>query len=129
MELAQFDLPHLIRSLASARGVVMITLILSPKDKIKDVIQFIESEQKAAENMKSPAHRVVALSSLNSVLDQLKKYTQVPEGGLAIFCGTTNESQTFALALVPFKRPKHMFYKVDTEFHLGEWFYDVCGGG
>lgn len=88
-------LEELVALLGNIRGrhTELVTVMI-PAGFSKDaVVRQLEAEAGTAENIKSKATRTAVVTSLERVVRELRKISQTPANGLAIFCGNVSEKE------------------------------------
>lgn len=97
----------------------MITLYIRPKTAISEINKRLTTEYSAANNIKSHSNRQSVKSAIVSIQQRLKLYSTIPENGLAIFCGDTEEGRTI-LDLNPPQPITKNFYRCGSKFQTDE---------
>jgi len=119
----QWRIKKLIQSLDNARGngTSMISLIIPPKDQVSRVSKMLGDEYGTASNIKSRVNRLSVLSAITSTQQRLKLYSNIPDNGLVIYCGTilTDEGKEKKVSIdfEPFKPINTSLYLCDNKFH------------
>ena len=115
------NLSKVIKSLETARGKSLISLIIPPKDDIIRVSKMMADEYGSAAKVKSRVNRQQAQSAMTSVIQKLKLYKQVPANGLVIYCGTIvtegGQEKTLNLDFEPPRPINTSLYLCDKQFH------------
>lgn len=120
-----YRLKRLVSELSkkSGRGTELVSLYISPGKPVHEAINALRDEWGTASNIKSDTTRTHVQDALVKTMQRLKLYKQVPENGLAIFCGAlpTNGlgSETiFLYEVVPIKPIQNYLYRCDDHFHV-----------
>jgi len=119
-----WKLKKLIKMLDNARGdgTSMISLIVPPKGKISDVSRKLAEEAGTASNIKSRVNRLSVCGAISSLSERLKRYNNIPENGLALYCGTVltvdNKEKKLCIDIEPFKPINTSLYMCDNKFHV-----------
>eukprot|EP00012_Vannella_robusta_P013243 CAMPEP_0206190984 /NCGR_PEP_ID=MMETSP0166-20121206/5079_1 /ASSEMBLY_ACC=CAM_ASM_000260 /TAXON_ID=95228 /ORGANISM="Vannella robusta, Strain DIVA3 518/3/11/1/6" /LENGTH=429 /DNA_ID=CAMNT_0053607175 /DNA_START=62 /DNA_END=1351 /DNA_ORIENTATION=+ len=120
----EWKIKRLIQSLEAARGngTSMISLMIPPKDSVSRSAKLLREEYGTASNIKSRVNRLSVLSAITSVQQKLTLYSQVPENGLVIFCGsvmtTEGKEKQLTIDFEPFKPLSRSLYLCDNKFHV-----------
>jgi len=69
------------------RGTELISVYVPPGRQISDVMARLRNEYAESSNIKSRVTRNHVLWAIESAMNKLKQYRQVPENGLVIFTG------------------------------------------
>jgi peptide chain release factor subunit 1 len=113
-----------VDELAGYRGrhTEMVTVYAAAGSNINQIITQLVSEQSTAMNIKSKNTRKNVIDALEKLIRHLKLYKQIPENGLALFCGNISETEgqpdIQIWAIEPPKPLKIKFYRCDQTFVL-----------
>jgi len=120
-----YRLKRLVSELSkkSGRGTELVSLYIPPGKPIHEALTSLRDEWGTASNIKSDTTRTHVQDALVKTMQRLKLYKQVPENGLAIFCGAlpTNGlgSETiFMYEVLPIKPIQNYLYRCDDHFHV-----------
>ena len=88
-------LEELVALLGNIRGrhTELVTVMIPAGFSKDGVVRQLEWEAGTAENIKSKATRTAVVTSLERVVRELRKISQTPTNGLAIFCGNVSEKE------------------------------------
>ena len=115
-------LEELVALLGNIRGrhTELVTVMIPAGFSKDGVVRQLESEAGTAENIKSKATRTAVVTSLERVVRELRKISQTPTNGLAIFCGNVSEkegAQDIQIWMVEPPKPLNVrLYKCDQIF-------------
>lgn len=128
MDLEQWKVQKLIKDLKSYQGAgtSVITMYIKAGAQIAPERQRLTDEMGTASNIKSRVNRQSVLSAITSTQQMLKKYTQTPANGLAVFCGEVTKDGKTKKVSITFEPPKPLglkFYMCDDHFHVDELNY------
>lgn len=96
----------------------MLTVAITPDGKISHLTKLLSDELTNVSNVKSRSLRLLMLSTITSTIQKLSKYNIVPDNGLILFCGLTDENNRIAIDFTPHKPVRHSLYCYDTKFNL-----------
>src|SRR5574342_1094771 len=83
------------------RGTELISVYVPPGRQISDVMARLRNEYSESSNIKSRVTKNHVLWAIESAMNKLKQYRQVPENGLIIFTGQRSEEHTSELQSPP----------------------------
>jgi len=100
----------------------MVTLVIPPKDDIRNTLVFLGSEYSEAANIKSKATMTSVQSAITSTREKLKLYKHTPPNGLIVFCGMVlmDDNKTekkITLDIEPYKPATSFKYRCEGRFH------------
>jgi peptide chain release factor subunit 1 len=95
----------------------LVSLYMPEGTSIPDVTQQLIDERGTAANIKSKQTGKAVVAALSSILNRIKKIRDVPENGLAIFCGMTESGKVQYWALNPPEPITRKLYVCDSQFH------------
>jgi len=120
-----YRLKRLVSELSkkSGRGTELVSLYIPPGKPIHEAINALRDEWGTASNIKSDTTRTHVQDALVKTMQRLKLYRQVPENGLAIFCGALptdgpGSETIFLYEVVPIKPIQNYLYRCDDHFHV-----------
>ncbi|MCX6741907.1 MAG: hypothetical protein NTX24_01885 [Candidatus Pacearchaeota archaeon] len=117
-------LQELIEELGKYRGrhTELITVYAPQGSNINQIANQIASEQSTAMNIKSKATRTNVIDALERIIRHLKLYKNIPQNGMAIFCGNISEREGQPdLKIWAIETPQPLrvkFYRCDQVFVL-----------
>jgi peptide chain release factor subunit 1 len=120
----EYNLRKELKTLESIRGsgTELITIYVPPDFPISDEIARLRSEYGQASNIKSKTTRLNVQSAIERIIQYLKVYRDVPENGLAVFCGNVSNVQSKSdielYSLLPPQPIKANIYRCDSSFLL-----------
>ena len=107
---------------ARGNGTSMISLILPPKEQVSKAVQMLQEEYGTASNIKSRVNRLSVLSAIVSAKERLKLYKNIPENGLALYCGIIikddGKEKKVNIDIEPYRPINHSLYLCDNKFHV-----------
>lgn len=111
----------LVEFLKVARGKAssMISLIIKPTQQILHIYKLLEDEYNIANNIRSKS-KLYLQSAIKLAQQILKLYTDIPNNGLIIYCGTildNNTEKTLSINFEPYKPITTPLYICDNKFH------------
>ncbi|GMJ07810.1 eukaryotic release factor 1-1 [Hibiscus trionum] len=118
-----WKIKKLIKALESARGngIIMISLILPPRDQISCVTKMLGDEFGTASNIKSRVNRQSVLAAITSAQQRLKLYNKVSPKGLVLYTRTIvtedGKEKKVTIDFEPFKPINASLYLCDNKFH------------
>ena len=118
------ELKELIEELESYRGrhTELITVYAPAGSNINQIASQLVAEQSTAMNIKSKSTRTNVIDALEKIIRHLKIYKNLPENGLALFCGNISEKEgqpdIRIWAVEPPQPMKVKFYRCDQTFVL-----------
>jgi len=122
-DLKKYEFKKILEELKKkrGRGTELISVYIPPDRQISDVVSHLREEHGQASNIKSKSTRTNVQSALESILSRLK-YLEVPENGLAIFCGAIEvgggKSNLETYIVEPPERINSYIYHCDSSFLL-----------
>ena len=123
--LSRFRLKTMLEVLASkeGRGTELVTLYVPPGRQISEVMNMLRQEYGTASNIKSDTTRKNVQDAITRVMSRLKLFKEVPETGLAIFCGAIPQdgpgSERLETYVVIPPEPVGIYlYRCDSRFHI-----------
>lgn len=120
-----WKLKKVVESIASkkGRGTELITLYVPPGKPVSDVTNYLKQEYSTAANIKSATTRKHVMDALTKVIQHLKLFKEIPENGLAVFCGAipagapgTEEMEMYSIS--PPKPINIFLYRCNDNFFL-----------
>ena len=122
--LEKYRLKKVLDSLSSkeGRGTELVSLYIPPGRQISEVISMLKQEWGTASNIKSNTTRKNVQDAIVKVIQRLKLFREVPENGLAIFCGAIPQdgpgSERIETYVIIPPEPVHVYlYRCDSRFH------------
>ncbi len=115
-------LADLVEELENYRGrhTELITVYAPAGSNINQIASQLVSEQSTAQNIKSKTTRNNVIDALEKIIRHLKLYKNIPENGLAIFCGNVSKKEgqpdIKIWAIEPPQILKTKFYRCDQTF-------------
>lgn len=100
----------------------MVSLVIPPKEKIEQVLGFLNNEYSQAANIKSKQTMTSVQNAITSTREKLKLYKNTPANGLIIFCGQilmddNKTEKKLTLDIEPFKATQNFMYRCENKFH------------
>jgi peptide chain release factor subunit 1 len=125
MEQAEkIKLRALVEELENYKGrhTELITVYAPAGSNINQLASQLTSEQSTAQNIKSKVTRTNVIDALEKIIRHLKLYKNIPENGLALFCGNVSRKEgqpdIKIWAIEPPQPLKIKFYRCDQTFVL-----------
>ncbi|MEM4259324.1 MAG: peptide chain release factor aRF-1 [Candidatus Pacearchaeota archaeon] len=89
------ELEELITTLEKIKGrhTELVSVMIPSGFNISAVVRQLEAERSTAENIKSKQTRTAVISSLDTIIRELKNIKQTPPNGLAAFAGNVSEKE------------------------------------
>src|SRR6266850_7631803 len=104
------------------RGTELISVYVPPGRPISDVMARLRNEYAESSNIKSRVTRNHVLWAIESAMNKLKQYRQVPENGLVIFTGHksigADQYEQVSFVLEPPRKITVDTYRCDSSFYL-----------
>src|ERR687889_138751 len=131
----RYKLTKMINELSSisGHGTELVTVYISPRRQVFEVISQLRNEAGTASNIKSDLTRTHVQDALSKTIEQLKLFKETPENGLIIFCGAIPNDKGIGkekIEIYPILPPKPVqisLYRCDDHFwtdHLKEMMKD-----
>jgi len=102
------------------RGTELISVYVPPGRQVSDVMARLRNEYAESANIKSRVTRNHVLWAIESAMNKLKQYRQVPEHGLAIFTGEASvgadKYEQLSFVLEPPRKTALDTYRCDSSF-------------
>ena len=103
-------------------GTSLISLIIPPKGKLSKIMQMLQKEYGTASHIKDRVNRLSVLSAITSTKEKLKLFHQVPQNGLALYCGNVvlenGKQKKVHFDIEPFRPLHRSLYRCDHKFHV-----------
>ncbi len=121
MEYKKFQLKKLVQELEKKTAIdghstTLVTVIIPPNTPISEIAELIRQEISTAARIKSRTTRKHVQTALSSIQSRLKYWHKVPENGLIIYAGITQEGKLEYYEIVPPKPVKIKKYLCDAKF-------------
>ena len=110
-----------LRSKTSYDGhsTTLVTIWIPPRTPVAEVSELINKELATAARIKSRTTRKHVQAALRSIASKFKAWTQIPENGLLIFCGWTQQSNDLEYwEIIPPIPIQKKLYMCDSIFHV-----------
>jgi peptide chain release factor subunit 1 len=122
----RYEFKKLLRELKAkvGRGTELISLYIPPNKNVYDVIKYLRDEYDQAGNIKDKLTRKNVQSAIESIIQRLKLYREIPSNGLVIFCGAIPQgkdrgTEKIEIYVIEPPEPVRSFqYICDHEFYL-----------
>jgi peptide chain release factor subunit 1 len=122
----RYEFKKLLRELKAkvGRGTELISLYIPPNKNVYDVIKYLRDEYDQAGNIKDKLTRKNVQSAIESIIQRLKLYKEIPSNGLVIFCGAVPQgkdrgTEKIEIYVIEPPEPVRSFqYICDHEFYL-----------
>ncbi len=124
MVMNKHQLSKVLEELSEYRGrnTELVSLYIPPGYDIRKMIQFLNSEQSEAQNIKSKNTRKNVVSALEKMERRLKEAGEVPDNGVALFAGNVSEQEgrpdIRMWEVEPHEPIESRIYKCDKEFQI-----------
>ncbi len=125
LEREKYRLRQVVKELRrkEGRGTELISLYVPPGRRISDVAGYLREEYSTASNIKSDLTKKHVQDAIVKVMERLKLVAEVPETGLAIFCGAIPQngigSERMEIYTVVPPEPINInLYRCDSRFYL-----------
>ena len=103
-------------------GTELISVFITPKYQVSDVVQNLKEEAGQASNIKSTTTRKNVQGALEKIVQYLKTFKEPPENGIAIFCGNVSEQEGKTdlelFSIIPPVPLTTQFYRCESSFVL-----------
>ncbi|MGQ0536722.1 MAG: peptide chain release factor aRF-1 [Methanobacteriota archaeon] len=123
-QMARYEFKKALEEIRGVRGSAtqLVSLYIPPGTQISDVANQIRSEIGQAANIKSKSTNKNVTAALESVLQRLKHYRQIPGNGLVILCGhkavAGGQTEMVQKVIEPPEAVPSYIYRCDSEFLL-----------
>ncbi len=124
MVMDKHQLSKVLEELSDHRGrnTELVSLYIPPEYDIRKIINFLNSEQSEAQNIKSKNTRKNVISALEKMERRLKNAGEIPDNGIALFSGNVSEQEgrpdIQMWEVEPHEPIESRRYKCDKEFLL-----------
>ena len=121
---ARYEFKRELEELQDIRGsgTELVSLYVTPDKNLPDVVNQVQSELGQAQNIKSKSTRKNVSSALESILQRLKQYREVPENGLIMLVGAKDkgggQTDMVQKVLIPPEPVPINIYRCDSTFFL-----------
>ncbi len=95
----------------------LVTLYMPNGTSIPDVTQQLVDERGTAANIKSKQTSKAVTAALSSILNRIKQIRDLPNNGLVIFCGMTQNGKVEYIPITPVEPITRKMYVCDSRFH------------
>ncbi|NHK32881.1 MAG: peptide chain release factor 1 [Asgard group archaeon] len=95
----------------------LVTLYMPNGTSIPDVTQQLVDERGTAANIKSKQTGKAVTAALSSILNRIKQIRALPDNGLVIFCGMTQNGKVEYFPVTPIEPISRKMYVCDSRFH------------
>ena len=121
MDYKKFQLKKLIHELDKKTAIdghstTLVTIIIPPNTPISEISELIRQELSTAARIKSRTTRKHVQTALSSIQSRLKYWSRIPETGLIIYAGITQEGRLEYHEIVPPKPVRIKKYLCDSKF-------------
>ncbi|MCS7142554.1 MAG: peptide chain release factor aRF-1 [Aigarchaeota archaeon] len=105
------------------RGTELVTLYIPPNRRVDEVIGYLRQEYSTAANIKSKSTRKNVMDAIESAIQRLKLFNEVPENGLVVFSGAIPQSgpgteKIEVYHVIPPESINTFLYRCDSKFHV-----------
>lgn len=100
---------------SNTNSTSLISLYVPENKKVDDLSRMLNSEISKSSNIKSKQTREDTCQALKSVLFAVKDYKKIPENGLIVFSGNTEEGNVLEI-IEPKNKLNQFFYRCDKKF-------------
>lgn len=122
----RYEFKRLIKELKGkvGRGTELISLYIPPGRNVYDVVKYLRDEYDQAGNIKDKLTRKNVQSAIESIIQRLRLYREIPSNGLVIFCGAIPQgkdrgTERIEIYVIEPPEPVRSFqYVCDHEFYL-----------
>jgi len=118
-----FKLKRLVKTLekktsSDGHSTSLVSIIIPPGTPISDIVNLVRQEMATAARIKSRTTRKNVQDALASIASRLKYWHKVPENGLIIYAGVTQDGKLEYYEVVPPKPISIKRYVCDARFDL-----------
>ncbi len=118
-----YELKKLIKELEKKTAIdghstTLVSLIVPGGTPIGEVTELIRQELATAARIKSRTTRKHVQAALSSIQSRLKYWSKIPDHGLIIYAGITQEGKLFYKEIVPPKPVRIKRYLCDSRFYV-----------
>jgi len=100
-------------------STTLVTIWIPPKTPVSEISALINQELATAARIKSRTTRKHVQAALRSIASKFKAWPQIPENGLLIFCGWTQQSNDLEYwEIIPPIPIQKKLYMCDSIFHV-----------
>ncbi len=96
----------------------LVSIIIPPKTPVSDITNLVRQEMSTAARIKSRTTRKNVQDALSSIASRLKKWKSIPENGLLIYAGVTQDGKMEYYEIVPPKPINIKRYVCDSKFDI-----------
>jgi len=118
----KYILKHEIERLEAKRSFNMSTSLISlyipPGTRLSDIAAQLRDEYGTASNIKDKNTGKAVQAAISSILSRMKNIPKVPENGLVIFCGMTQQNKVEYHLIYPPEKVTIKLYVCDYYFHV-----------
>ncbi len=117
----RFELKRLVEELDKKTAIdghstTLVSLIIPPGTPMSEVTELIRQELATAARIKSRTTRKNVQAALASIQSRLKYWKEIPENGLIIYAGITQEGKLEYYEIIPPKPVRIKRYLCDSKF-------------
>lgn len=102
----------------AGQGTRLVSLYLPPDKSLQSIVNRLRSEHAEAEQIKSKHTRKGVQRAITIALNELTKYSETPESGVAIFAGVDKEDREWDKTIEPPEPITSFEYRCDSEFYI-----------
>lgn len=123
-QLRRYEFRTALEELASVkgRGTELISVYIPPERPVSDIMARLRSEYAESGNIKSRVTRSHVLWAIESAMNKLRQYREVPENGIVIFTGMrsagADKYESVSYVLEPPAKITLDTYRCDSTFYL-----------
>lgn len=123
-QLRRYEFRRALEELASVkgRGTELISVYIPPERPVSDIMARLRSEYAESQNIKSRVTRSHVLWAIESAMNKLRQYRQIPEHGIVIFTGMrsagADKYESVSHVLEPPTKITLDTYRCDSTFYL-----------
>ncbi len=100
-------------------STTLVTIWIPPGTPVSEISELINKELATAARIKSRTTRKHVQAALRSIASKFKAWTQIPDNGLIILCGWTQQSNDLEYwEIIPPMPFKKKLYTCDSIFHV-----------
>jgi len=94
----------------------LVSIIIPPGTPLSDITELVRQEMSTAARIKSRTTRKNVQAALSSISSRLKYWSKIPENGLIIYAGVTQDGKMEYYEIVPPKPVRIKRYVCDSKF-------------
>lgn len=123
-QLRRYSFQRKLDEIAACRGraTELISLYVPPGKQIPEVMNYLRNEYAQSSNIKSRTTRKNVMWAIESLMNRVRSFKEVPEHGLAFFVGSkaigADRSETVTFIVEPPEPLNTYLYRCDSTFFL-----------